>query len=154
MQIHDLDVVNNKMKDLEGECLQLKQRIENLTIENAQLLEKLNETESDLARNKQWNSSSTALKWLNTHHNRNKNGLGFMAKHTDYPVNRKYVSLPEYIVCYHCGKTGHYRYTCPSRKNAMERSMIYVKQIWVKKNEIYLSKGMGHKLICVPKTNP
>ena len=151
---HDLDVVNNKMKDLEGECLQLKQKIENLTIENAQLLEKLNKTESDLARNKQWNSSSTALKWLNTHHNRNKNGLGFMAKHTDYPVNRKYVSLPEYIVCYHCGKTGHYRYTCPSRKNAMERSMIYVKQIWVKKNEIYSSKRMGPKWIWVPKTNP
>jgi len=79
--------------------------------------------------------------------------LGFVKKKTVYPVNRKYVGLSENIVCFHCGKTGHYRYSCPSRKYAIERNMIYVKQIWVRKDELQMFKGMGPKWIWVPKTN-
>ena len=70
-----------------------------------------------------------ALKWLNTHHSRNKKGLGFVTRRTINPVNKKYVGLQENIICFHCGKIGHYRYTYLLRKNAMERSMLYVKQI-------------------------
>jgi len=77
-----------------------------------------------------------------------------VSKQTVYPVNRKYVGLQENIIYFHCSKTGHYRYTCPSRKYAMERNMIYVKQIWVRKDKICMSKGMGPKWIWVPKTNP
>ena len=77
-----------------------------------------------------------------------------MTKHTVYPVNRKYVGLPENIVCFHCGKTGHYQYTCPIRRYAMEKNLIHVKQIWVRKDEICTSKTMGPKWIRVPKTNP
>jgi len=46
------------------------------------------------------------LNWLNTHHNRGRKGLGFVIKRTVYPVNRKYVGLPENIVCFHCGERG------------------------------------------------
>ena len=70
---------------------------------------------------------------MNNHHNWTKKGLGFMTKRTICPVNRKYVGLSENIICFHCGKTGLYRYACPLRKYAMERNLIYVKQIWVKK---------------------
>jgi len=56
------------------------------------------------------------------------------------PVNKKYVRLPENLICFHCGKTGHHRYACSLRKKAMERNSIYVKQIWIRKDEL---KGMG-----------
>ena len=77
-----------------------------------------------------------------------------MTKRTVYPVDRKYVGLPENIVCFHCGKMGHYRYACPIRRYAMESNSIYVKQIWVRKDEICTYTGMGPKWIWVPKTNP
>ena len=70
-----------------------------------------------------------------------------------YPVNRKYVGLSENIVCDHCGKKGHYRYTYPSRKYAIKKNSVYVKQIWIRKDEICTSKEMGPKWIWVPKTN-
>jgi len=91
------------------------------------LLEKLKQVETDLTANRRWSCSSEALHWLNTHHNQNKKGLGFVAKQTVYPVNKKYVSFPENIICFHCGKTSHYRYSCPLRKYAMERNLIHVK---------------------------
>ena len=84
---------------LENESLELKQKVESLLVENSKLLEKLRQVESDLAANRCWNRSSHALNWLNTHFNRNKKGLGFVTKRTVYPVNRKYVGLPENIVC-------------------------------------------------------
>jgi len=52
-----------------------------------------------------------------------------VAERTVYPVNRKYVGLPENIIYFHCGKTGHYRCTYPLRKYAIERNLIHVKQI-------------------------
>jgi len=68
------------LSKLESESLQLKQKIESLIYENHQLLDRLKKAESNLIANRRWNSSSEALKWLNTHHNRNKKGLTFMAK--------------------------------------------------------------------------
>jgi len=120
----------------QNESLELKQKIESLLDENGKLLEKLKQAEIDLTANRHWKSSSQALNWLNTHHNRNKKGLGFVSKRTIYPVNRKYVGLPKNIICFHYGKTGHYRYGCPLRKYAVARNLIHVKQIWVEKMRI------------------
>ena len=142
------------LSKLENESLEPKQKVESLLVENSKLLEKLKQVESDLAANRCWNRSSQALNWLNTHFNRGKRGLGFVTKRTVYPVDRKYVGLPENIVCFHFGKTGHYQYTCPIRRYAMEKNLIHVKQIWVRKDEICTSKRMGPKWIWVPKTNP
>jgi len=147
-------VFNTDLSKLESGPLQLKQRIKSLIYENSQLLEKLKKVESNLTANKRWNSSSTALKWLNTHNNRNEKGLGFVTKRTINPVRKKYVGFQENIISFHYGKMGHYRYTCPLRKYTMERNMIYVKQIWVRQDEICMSKRMGPKWIWVPKTNP
>jgi len=77
-----------------------------------------------------------------------------VTKRTVYPVNKKYVGLPKNIIFFHCGKMGHYRYACPIRRYAMESNLIYVKQIWVRKDELHMSKGMGPKWIWVRKTNP
>jgi len=68
-------------------------------------------------------------------------------KYTICPVNRKYVGLFENIVCFYCGKTGNYGYACSLRKYAIERNLIHVKQIWVRKDEIYMSNGKGPKWI-------
>ena len=87
------EVFNTDLSKLESESLRLKQRIGTLICENNQLLKKLEQVESDLAINRRWNSSLEGLKWLNTHHNQNKKGLGFMTKRTVIPVNRKYVGL-------------------------------------------------------------
>ena len=57
------------------------------------------------------------------------------------------------IVCYHCGKTGHVRYVCPSRDQAFKKNFNCVKQIWIRKDELSMLKGMGPKQIWVPKTN-
>jgi len=112
---------------LENESLELKQKVESLHVESSKLLVKLKQVESDLNANRHWNRSSHVLNWLNTHYNRGKRGLGFVTNRTVYPVNRKYVGLPENIVCFHCGKTGHYRYACPIKRYAMERNLVYVK---------------------------
>jgi len=93
---------------LEDESLKLEQKVESLLVENRKLLEKLKQAESDFAANRHWNKASHALNWLNTHHSRGRKGLDFVTKCTVYPVNRKYIGLPENIVCFHCGKTGHY----------------------------------------------
>jgi len=145
------EVFNTNPSKLESESLQLKQKIESLICENHQLLKRLKKVESDLTANRHWNSSSQALKWLNTHHNQNKKGLCFVTKRIVYPVKGKYVGLPKNIVCFHCCKTGHYRYACPLRKYAIERNLIRVKQIWVRKDEICMPKGMGSNWIWVPK---
>ena len=138
---------------MENESLEFEQKAESLLVENRKLLEKLKQVESDFAANRHWNRASQALNWLNTHHNRGRKGLGFVTKCTIYPVNRKYVGLPENIVCFHFEKTGHYRYACPSRRYAMDKNLVYVKQIWVRKDEFSVCKGMGPKWIWVPKTN-
>jgi len=69
------EVFNTNLSKLESESLQLKQKIESLICENHQLLERLKK--ADLTANRRWNSSSEALKWLNTHQNRNKKGTKF-----------------------------------------------------------------------------
>jgi len=117
------------------------------------LLEKLKQVESYLAGNRRWNRASQALNWLSTHHSRGRKGLGFGTKRIVYPVNRKYVGLPENIVCFHRGKTGHYRYVCPSKRYAMDKNLVYIKQVWARKDELSVSKGMGPKWIWIPKTN-
>jgi len=136
---------------LENESLELKQKVESLLDENKKFLDKLKQVELDLTANRQWNRASHALNSLSNHHNQGKKGLGFQPKHTVYPRYRKYVGLPKNIVCFHCSK--HVRYTCPSRTNALERNFHYVKQIWVRKEDLCMFKGMGPKKLWVPKTN-
>jgi len=136
-----------ELTKLEKESLDLKQKMESLLVENKNLHEKLKQVEADFSTNRRWNQASQALNWLSKNHNHGKKGLGFVKKHTVYPCNRKYVGLPENTICFHCGKTGHYRYACSSRKYAIERNLIYVKQIWVRKDEICMSNGKGPKWI-------
>jgi len=138
---------------LEKESLDLKQKLESLLAENQSLHKKLKQVEIDQATNKRWHDSSDALNWLNTHYNRGRKGLGSVKRHTVYPCNRKYVGLPENIVCYYCGKTGHVRYTCSSREHAFKKNYGYVKQIWVRKEDLSMPRRMGPKKIWVPKTN-
>jgi len=154
---------------LESESVDLKLRLESLVSENNKLLEMAHKTESDLVQNKHWNSSSEAharkvesdhvqnrcrnssaeaLNWLNTHYSRNKRGLGFVNRSITKLVNKKYVGLKENITCFHCGKISYYRHTYPLRKRAMERNSLYVKQIWIKKDElISMTKKIGPKWI-------
>jgi len=89
------EVFNTNLSKLKSESLQLKQRIESLVYENSQLIEKLKRAESGFTTNKRWNYSAKALKWLNTRHNRNKKGLGFITRSTANLVNKKYVGLQE-----------------------------------------------------------
>jgi len=128
LRIKEENFVAN-LKKLEKESLNLKQKIESLLAENQNLHENLKQIAQEQAVNKRWLDSSNALNWLNTHHNRGRKGQGFVKKHTIYPCNRKYVGLPENIVCYHCGRTGHVRYVCPSREHAFKNNFGYVKQI-------------------------
>ena len=133
---------------LEAESQELELKIELLVGENNQLLEKIHKAESDLVQNRPWNSSSEAFNWLNTHHSRNKKGLGFVSKRVTKPANKKYVGLSESILYFHCGKTGHYQYACSLRNRAVERNSVYVKQIWIRKDELMsMSKKMGPKWI-------
>jgi len=138
---------------LEKESLELKQKAKSLLVENHNLHEKIKQVEKYQAANRRWHDSSQALNWLNNHHNRGRKGLGFVKKHTVYPCNRKYVGLPENIVCYYCEKIGHVRYSCPSRERAFKRNYSCVKQIWVRKEDLSMLQGMGPKQIWVPKIN-
>ena len=69
---------NFELSKLESESLDLTRRLESLVSENNQLLEKVHKVESDLVQNRRCNRFSEALNWLNTHHNRNRMGLGFV----------------------------------------------------------------------------
>jgi len=40
---------------------------------------------------------------------------------------RKYVGLPEYVICYYCGKLGHVQYGCEKRINYEKKNAEYVK---------------------------
>jgi len=152
LRLKEENFVANLTK-LEKESLDSKQKIESLLVENQNLHEKLKQVEINHVVTKRWHDSSDALTWLNSHHNRGRNGLGFVKKHTVYPCNRKYVRLPENIVCYHCRKTGHVRYVCPSREHAFKKNYECVKQIWVRKDELSMLKRMGPKQIWIPKPN-
>jgi len=75
-------------------------------------------------------------------------------KRVTRPVNKKYVGLKENIICFHCEKIGHYHYVCPLRKGAEERKSLYIKQMWIRKDELTsMSRKMGPKWIWIPKTN-
>ena len=74
------EVCSINLSELEKESFELKRKVESLFDENRKLLEKLKQAESDLTANRRWNSSTEALEWLSTHHNRNKKGLGFVQK--------------------------------------------------------------------------
>ena len=149
----DLFLKEGDYTQVEEKLFKVEETVESLLNEKQSLNATIEKLETNLATNNRWNKSSQALDWLNTHHNRNKKGLGYKPKQTVYPIHRKYVGLPENIVCFHCGKTGHYRYTCPLRKHANEKNERYGKQIWIRKDELYMSKRMGPKWIWVPKTN-
>jgi len=138
---------------LEKESLDLKERVESLLVENNRLHEKLKQVEIDLATNKRWDQAPQVQNCSNTHHKQGKRDLSSVNKHAIFAVNRKPLDLPENIICFHCGKMGHYRYACCSRKYAMKRNLIHVKQVWIKKDELCISQGMGPKWIWVPKTN-
>ena len=80
-------VFNADLSRLESESLGLKLRLESLVSENNQLPKR------PIRPNLILLSSSEALNWLNTHHSRNKKGLGFVNRHVIKPVNKKYVGL-------------------------------------------------------------
>ena len=111
---------------LEKESLDLKETVEPLLVENNRLHEKLKQVETDLAANRHWDQAPQVQNCSNTHHKQGKRDLSSVNKHAIFPVNRKPVDLPENIVCFYCGKIGHYRYAC-SRKYAMKRDLIHVK---------------------------
>ena len=123
VQKAETNLIQNRHRNSSTETL----RTEVLINKNSQLLEKLNKVEYDLVENRRWNSSPEALNWLNTHHSKNKRGLGFVNRPVTRPVNKKYVGLQENVICFHYGKTGHYRHTCLLKKRAMERNSLYVK---------------------------
>jgi len=100
------EILVNDLTKLEKESLELKEKAESLLVENNKLHETIKQVETDQATNRRWHDSSQAVDWLNNHHTRGRKGLSFVKKHTVYPCNRKYVGLPENIVCYHCGKPG------------------------------------------------
>ena len=114
---------------------------------NNKLLEKLKQVELDLAANKRWSSCSQVLNWPNTHHKQGKKDLGC-------GMNIPFILLIEnmwdylkILFVFIVEKRGHYRHACSSRKYAIERNLIYVKQIWVRKDEICMSNGKGPKWI-------
>ena len=140
-----------KIEEVRKESHDMHVRLEKILEENNQLREKLKEVETKLPANRRWNSSSEALTWLNTDHSRNKQGLGSVRTHVSRPVSKKYVGLQGDVICFHCGKTGHFRSACPIRTVAIERNFSYVKKNG--KDEIFHEKKKGPKWIWVPKTN-
>ncbi|KAH9616968.1 hypothetical protein KSS87_020599, partial [Heliosperma pusillum] len=96
---------------------------------------------------KKWEGSQNVLNFLTSQSKRCDRvaGLGFKwnsqshcyiqkpdPSKTDFR-KRKYVGLPEYIICNYCGKTGHVFNACKKRHNDIERNVKVVKQIWIRK---------------------
>jgi len=93
-----------------------------------------------LSISKKWKASKTVLKFLNEQtENFHREGLGYQTRcRVEYCKNnnklldrdfrkRKYVGLPEYVICYYCGKSGHVQYGCEKRINYEKRNTEYVK---------------------------
>ena len=93
-----------------------------------------------LSISKKWKASETVLKFLNEQTERfHKEGLGYQTrcrveycKKNNKPSDRdfrrrKYADLPEYVICYYCGKTGHVQYNCNKRMNYEKKNTEYVK---------------------------
>jgi len=122
-----------------------------------------------------WNGSSNVVELLNKQgSNYNKVGLGF-GSHAYKPITyerdfrkRKYVALPEYLVCNFCGKTGHLWNACEERRKKEDKNIEYVrnlkekptktsknkvtKKVWVRKDQLsFVTNGKGPNLVWVPK---
>ena len=57
----------------------------------------------------------------------------------------KLIFESKYSRLFGCHANAHPRYTCPSRKHALEKNLGYVKQIWVRKDDLSMLKRMGPK---------
>ena len=130
IELDELQVELDRSKGVK-ECT----NCENLEKEKFELQEKLKEA---FNVSQKWNASETVLKFLNEQSKRLLNeGIGYQTKRRkEYVKNnsdpskrdfrkRKYVGLPEYIICYYCGKTGHVQQGCEKRKNDRKRSKEY-----------------------------
>jgi len=138
-----------KEKEKCQECDRLKEKLKTPSItKNCDNCGKLEKEKLDLdARlkealsvSKKWKASENVLKFLNEQTERfHKEGLGYQTKRRiEYCKNnnkpsdrdfrkRKYVGLPEYIICYYCGKSGHVQYGCEKRINYEKRNTEHVK---------------------------
>lgn len=112
-----------------------------------------------------WSYGLKALDYLSsTTNNRNKTSLEYTGQQhnvrhgarnfkMDFP-KRKYVDLPEYLICNFCGNNGRLIDDFNIKKKRVAKNVRYVSQIWVRKNLLEAPrKKKGPKQIWVPKTN-
>ncbi|XP_070017456.1 uncharacterized protein [Nicotiana sylvestris] len=105
-----------KMKD------ELYKRDEQIRV----LKKDLNKVNHELDRTCKWNRSSDALSWLHEHHSSNKRGLSYGTPAPKWDPKSKYLTLPENIICTHCGKTGHYKSEFIAKEKGKRVNNIYI----------------------------
>jgi len=157
----DLESLSKCLKECESEVDKLKsllskekQKNERLVNQNDQLKAKLTKLEKRISENNLREQFPKVFPWIKNP----KKGLGYGRKKKMKYVDKKYVGMPENIICFHCGHTGHVRYTCPIRRGFDERNRSYAcsrpRSLTAYDSLLAHGKKKEPKWIWVPKTNP
>jgi len=133
-----------------------KQKNDYLVRQNKRLQEKITKLEQRKCENNLREQFPKVFPWLKSP--KTRNGLGYGKKEKVKFVDKKYVGMPENIICFHCGHTGHVRYNCPIRRNSDLRNSSYACSMTcsgtASDTRLAHEKGREPKWIWVPKTNP
>ncbi|KAK9673099.1 hypothetical protein RND81_12G146000 [Saponaria officinalis] len=174
---HDVIRIEHDKMQIEFDTI-LKEKDE-LVKSNESLTDQLTDA-NRIAR--KWETSAEVLNFLNNHADHTlKNGLGYPTYNTpkrfyakSNPTDRdfrkrKYVCLPEYLICTFCGKNGHLRYDCKKKENNINKNVNYksyneeisshasqtkvTKKVWIRKDLLpSVTNKKGPNLVWVPKS--
>ncbi|KAH0633623.1 hypothetical protein KY284_036409 [Solanum tuberosum] len=134
-----LSLMIEKSRKRKGEATSLQVELEASlnTAESilALALERNYQMEKDMVRLKEelqtslkWTSSTNLLSKITSQSNYNIKGLRSLNITPLYNPHRKYVSVPNNLLCLHCSRNGHLKRDCPAWKTSQEKFSVYSRQ--------------------------
>ncbi|XP_070047414.1 GRIP domain-containing protein RUD3-like [Nicotiana tomentosiformis] len=123
------EVANETHLRLEDEMKTVKSRLCIELEKNKQLQEELGRVKSDLEKSLKWTWSSDAITAMYINNGENMQGIGFQREKTPYNPHSKYVTIPDNLLCTHCGNNGHLKENCKARVQSQQKNKVFAKKV-------------------------